>query len=135
MRSAQPRAALLGVAVALGAACAHRPPPLPVEPADVEGRVWTVQGSFEGGGIVVVRTASVAPQGSPGASRLELRSGTRIVLRRRGRLERANFSAIQLGQNVSAWWDGEPGSSEGGDRAGPVRVFVIELDPVPGAGS
>ncbi len=136
MRTSLSRAALVGLVVVLGgaAACAHQPPPLPTEPADVEGRVWTIQGSFEGGGVVVVRTTAAAPQGTAVANRLEVRPGARIVVRRRGKLERANFSAIQLGQNISAWWDGEPGASQGGGRVGPVRVLVIELDSAPGAG-
>ncbi len=136
MRSSLGTAALVGLAgILVGAACVHQPPPLPTEPADVEGQVWTIQGSFEGGGTVVVRTAPVAAQGTPVASRLELRPGARILVRRHGTLRSANFSTIQLGQQVSAWWDGEPGASEGGGRAGPVRVLVIDLDaasPRPG---
>ncbi len=136
MRGSLHRSALVGAAVALAGAiaCAHEPPPLPTAPADVEGDVWTIQGSFEGGGTGVVRTAAVAAQGTPVANRLELRPGARLVLRRHGKLERANFSSIQLGQRVSAWWDGEPGPSEGGGRAGPVRVFMIDLDAGAGAG-
>lgn len=136
MRSSLGLAALVGlVGVLGGAACVHQPPPLPVQPADVQGRVWTIQGSFEGGGIVVVRPDPVAGQPAPVAHRLELRAGVRVVAQRNGKLESANFSKIQLGQRVRAWWDGEPTLGESGGLAGPVRVLVIELDGAAAPGS
>ncbi len=129
MRTSMPRATLVGLLVALGgaAACAHQPPPLPAEPPDVSGTVWTIQGSFEGGGTVVVRRPGLPGQLGAQSDRLQLRSGARIVVHRQGRRRAANFSAIQLGQHVAGWWDGEPGS-DGTARVGPVRVLVIEAD-------
>ncbi len=132
MRSTHALATALALTGSL--ACAHQPPPLPVEPPDVRGTVWTIQGSFEGGGIVVVHPNAVPGQAAPVATRIELRPGARVVVRRQGKLRQANFSRLQLGQHIAAWWDGEPTTSESGGRAGPVRVLVIELDPVPGAG-
>ncbi len=120
--------ALGGLVVVLAGAiaCAHQPPPLPVEPPDVTGTVWTIQGSFEGGGTVVVRRSAVSGQTAQ-SDRVQIRPGARIVIRRKGGLRQANFSAIQLGQHVTGWWDGEPGS-DGAARVGPVRVLVIEAD-------
>ncbi len=136
MRSSLGLAALAGlVGVLGGAACVHQPPPLPAEPADVQGRVWTIQGSFEGGGIVVVRPDPIQGQPAPLAHRLEIRSGARIVVRRNARLESANFARIQLGQRVRAWWDGEPARGESGGLAGPVRVLVIDVDAAAAPGS
>lgn len=126
MRSAHVLA--LTGALAGSLACAHQPPPLPVEPPDVSGTVWTIQGSFEGGGTVVVHPYVVAGQPASWTARIEIRPGARVVLRREGRLRQANFSRLQLGQRISAWWDGEPTTTEAGGRTGPVRVLVIELD-------
>ncbi len=131
MRSTHALATALALAGSL--ACAHQPPPLPVEPADVLGTVWTIQGSFEGGGILVVHPYPVPGQAAPLATRIELRPGAPVVVRRQVKLQQANFSRLQLGQRIAAWWDGEPTTSESGGRAGPVRVLVIELDPAPGA--
>ncbi len=129
MRSSLPRAVLVGLVVTLGgaAACAHQPPPLPTAPPDVGGIVWTIRGSFEGGGTVVVRRLGIPGQSAAELDRLVIRPGARIVVLRKGRLRPANFSAVQLGQHVTAWWDGEPGT-DGTAHVGPVRVLVIEAD-------
>jgi len=126
--------AVAALAAALGGApaCVHQPPPLPVEPPDIRGTVWAIQGAFSGGGTVVVRPPGVPGQPPPPADRIEIRPGARILLRDRGKLRSANFSRIQLGQHVSAWWDGEPTVTEPA-RAGPVRVLLIESDAGAGA--
>ena len=125
-------AAALALAGAPG--CAHQPP-LPLAPADVRGTVWTIQGSFEGGGTMIVHPDAVPGQPPPLAARVEIRPGTRIVVRRAGKLASANFSRIQLGQRVTGWWDGAPMTDATGAPTGALRVLVIELSPGPGAGS
>ena len=117
---------LLAAAVALGAACVHTPPPeTPTAPPDVQGLVWAIHGSFEGGGEVVVRRQPTPDAAMPLPLHIQLRPGASILVRRGEKLDRVNFSKIQLGQHVSAWWDGEPTRDSAGMPTGPVRVVVI----------
>ncbi len=116
--------AVLALACA-GSACAHVTP-LPPEPPDIQGTVWAIRGLFEGGGDVVVRTTPTAADAMPMPSRVQVRTGSRILVRRAdGKVGGANFSKIQLGQHVSVWWDGEPERDEAG-RTGRVRVLIIQ---------
>ena len=123
-------AAALALAGAPG--CAHQPP-LPLTPADVRGTVWAIQGSFEGGGTLVVRPDAVPGLPAPLSARVQIRPGTRIVVRRTGKLASVNFSRLQLGQRVTGWWDGAPATDDTGAPTGAVRVLVIELDATKGA--
>ncbi len=118
-------APLLAAVVALGAGCVHTPPQLPTAPPDVQGQVWAIHGSFEGGGEVVVRPRATPDVAMPLPLHIQLRPGASILLRRGDKVDRANFSRIQLGQQVSAWWDGEPVRDAAGVATGPVRVVVI----------
>ncbi len=117
---------LLAGTVALTIGCVHAAPPqLPTAPPDIQGLVWAIRGSFEGGGEIVVRRQPTPDVAMPLPLHIHLRPGASILVRRGEKLDRANFSTIQLGQQVSAWWDGEPTRDSAGVQTGPVRIFVI----------
>ncbi len=118
---------VLACATALGVGCVHPArPALPAEPPDVQGIVWAIKGSFEGGGEVVLRPSPTPEKALPLPARIQLRPGARILIRRGEKLDPVNFSKLQLGQQVTIWWDGQPAPDSVGSLTGPVRVVVIQ---------
>jgi len=118
--------ALLAGTVVLAIGCAHTPPQqLPTDPPDVQGLVWAIHGSFEGGGEIIVRRQPTPDVAMPLPLHIQLRPGASILVRRGERLDHVNFSKIQLGQRVNAWWDGPPTRDDAGAQTGPVRLVVI----------
>ena len=120
-------AMLLAGSVVLAVGCVHAlPPQLPTAPPDVQGLVWAIHGSFEGGGEVIIRRQPTPDVAMPLPLHIQLRPGSSILVRRGEKLDQVNFSTIQLGQHLSAWWDGEPTRDEAGAQTGPVRLVVIQ---------